>query len=258
MLGLGVWQVENARECVDAVRWALEEGYRHIDTAQAYGNEERVGLGLRHSRVQRDTRLVPPGRDRAGALQPSGSWPPPHQRYGRADRAAPRARSRPGAAALVHRAGHPDHPEVDAPRAHRRERPALRLPALEPRHRRARRARPHRRHRPRPRTQMVAKLTAQSSLRAAIDEAASRDPVLADLVARVGPIRHRPRDPDGPFGARARDRLPATRRPRRPGDLRPRARNGGGADTGGVHRALPPRPPPPRPPATHTRLPPPP
>jgi 3-methyladenine DNA glycosylase/8-oxoguanine DNA glycosylase len=42
------------------------------------------------------------------------------------------------------------------------------------------------------------------SLRAAIDEVASRDPVLADLVARVGPIRHRPRDPDGPFGALVR------------------------------------------------------
>ena len=42
------------------------------------------------------------------------------------------------------------------------------------------------------------------SLQAAIDEAASRDPVLADLVARVGPLRHRPRDPDGPFGALVR------------------------------------------------------
>jgi DNA-3-methyladenine glycosylase II len=51
---------------------------------------------------------------------------------------------------------------------------------------------------------MVAKLIAQSSLRAAIDEVASRDPVLADLVARAGPIRHRPRDPDGPFGALVR------------------------------------------------------
>jgi len=51
---------------------------------------------------------------------------------------------------------------------------------------------------------MVAKLTAQSSLRAAIDEAASRDPVLADLVDRVGPIRHRPRDPEGPFAALVR------------------------------------------------------
>jgi len=48
------------------------------------------------------------------------------------------------------------------------------------------------------------KLTARSSLRAGIDEVASRDPVLADLVARVGPIRHRPRDPDGPFAALVR------------------------------------------------------
>ena len=54
LLGLGVWQVENARECVDAVRWALEEGYRHIDTAQAYGNEESVGRALRDSGVPRE------------------------------------------------------------------------------------------------------------------------------------------------------------------------------------------------------------
>jgi DNA-3-methyladenine glycosylase II len=45
---------------------------------------------------------------------------------------------------------------------------------------------------------------AKRSLRAAIDDVATRDPVLADLVARVGPIRHRPRDPDGPFAALVR------------------------------------------------------
>ena len=54
MLGLGVWQIRNGPECVDAVRWALELGYRHIDTAQAYGNEESVGQGLRESGVPRD------------------------------------------------------------------------------------------------------------------------------------------------------------------------------------------------------------
>jgi 2,5-diketo-D-gluconate reductase A len=36
------------------VRWALELGYRHIDTAQAYGNEESVGQGLRESGVARE------------------------------------------------------------------------------------------------------------------------------------------------------------------------------------------------------------
>jgi DNA-3-methyladenine glycosylase II len=43
-----------------------------------------------------------------------------------------------------------------------------------------------------------------SALAAAIDEVSSRDPVLADFVARVGPVHHRPRDPDGPFAALAR------------------------------------------------------
>jgi DNA-3-methyladenine glycosylase II len=51
---------------------------------------------------------------------------------------------------------------------------------------------------------VVAQLATRISLKAAIDEVASRDPVLANLVARVGPIRHRPRDPDGPFAALVR------------------------------------------------------
>src|SRR5712664_3157723 len=68
MLGLGVWQVPNGAECVNAVRWALELGYRHLDTAQAYGNEESVGRGLRESGVPRDevfitTKFHPAHRD---------------------------------------------------------------------------------------------------------------------------------------------------------------------------------------------------
>ena len=58
MLGLGVWQVPDGPECVNAVRWALDLGYRHLDTAQAYGNEESVGRGLRDSGVPRDEVFV--------------------------------------------------------------------------------------------------------------------------------------------------------------------------------------------------------
>jgi 3-methyladenine DNA glycosylase/8-oxoguanine DNA glycosylase len=43
-----------------------------------------------------------------------------------------------------------------------------------------------------------------TSLRTSIDEGAARDPVLARLIALVGPITYRPRDPDGPFGALVR------------------------------------------------------
>ena len=58
LLGLGVWQVPNGREAEDSVRWALEAGYRHIDTAQAYGNEESVGKALRDSGVPREEVFV--------------------------------------------------------------------------------------------------------------------------------------------------------------------------------------------------------
>ena len=76
LLGLGVWQVPNGRECVDVVRWALELGYRHIDTAQAYGNEESVGQGLRESGVPRDqvfitTKFNPGRRDPVAEVERS-------------------------------------------------------------------------------------------------------------------------------------------------------------------------------------------
>jgi diketogulonate reductase-like aldo/keto reductase len=54
LLGLGVWQVREGDETYNSVRWALELGYRHIDTAQAYGNEESVGRALSDSSVDRD------------------------------------------------------------------------------------------------------------------------------------------------------------------------------------------------------------
>ena len=54
MLGLGIWQVPDGPTSVNAVRWALDLGYRHIDTAQAYGNEESVGKALRDSGLARD------------------------------------------------------------------------------------------------------------------------------------------------------------------------------------------------------------
>jgi 2,5-diketo-D-gluconate reductase A len=68
LLGLGVWQIPDGPECEQAVRWALELGYRHIDTAQAYGNEESVGRALRDSGVPRDevfitTKFYPARKD---------------------------------------------------------------------------------------------------------------------------------------------------------------------------------------------------
>src|SRR5271154_3987238 len=76
LLGLGVWQVPDGPACVNAVRWALEAGYRHIDTAQAYGNEESVGQGLRESGIACEdvfitTKFFPGSRDPAAEAQRS-------------------------------------------------------------------------------------------------------------------------------------------------------------------------------------------
>jgi 2,5-diketo-D-gluconate reductase A len=70
LLGFGTWQIRG-QAAYEAVREALEAGYRHLDTATMYGNEAEVGRALRDSGVPRDevflTTKLPP--DRAGAAR---------------------------------------------------------------------------------------------------------------------------------------------------------------------------------------------
>jgi 2,5-diketo-D-gluconate reductase A len=66
LLGFGTWQI-TGRQAYDAVRTALDVGYRHIDTATVYRNEEEVGRALADSGVPREevfvTTKVPPHAD---------------------------------------------------------------------------------------------------------------------------------------------------------------------------------------------------
>jgi diketogulonate reductase-like aldo/keto reductase len=70
LLGSGTWQMRG-RQAYDSVRYALEVGYRHLDTATMYGNEAEVGRALRDSGLRREdvfvaTKLQPrdAGRER--------------------------------------------------------------------------------------------------------------------------------------------------------------------------------------------------
>lgn len=56
--GLGVYLSEDGKEVINAVRWAIELGYRHIDTAAIYNNEEGVGLGIKESGILREDIFV--------------------------------------------------------------------------------------------------------------------------------------------------------------------------------------------------------
>ncbi|KAI1319456.1 hypothetical protein EDD11_004033 [Mortierella claussenii] len=57
-LGLGVYQTKAGKGTENAVLWALEAGYRHIDTATIYGNETGVGNAIRKSGIPRDQIFV--------------------------------------------------------------------------------------------------------------------------------------------------------------------------------------------------------
>ena len=53
-IGLGTYENTNRDECIDSIRTALEHGYRHVDTAQIYGNEKYVGAGIEQADVPRE------------------------------------------------------------------------------------------------------------------------------------------------------------------------------------------------------------
>ena len=53
-LGLGTWENDDPEQCTESVKTAVEMGYRHVDTAQIYGNEAAVGKGIAAADVDRD------------------------------------------------------------------------------------------------------------------------------------------------------------------------------------------------------------
>ena len=54
LIGLGVFKLEEGEEVANSVTWALDAGYRSIDTAKVYGNERGVGNAIKESSVPRD------------------------------------------------------------------------------------------------------------------------------------------------------------------------------------------------------------
>lgn len=56
--GLGVFKVEDGNEVVNSVKWAIEAGYKSIDTAAIYGNEEGVGQAIKESGVAREELFI--------------------------------------------------------------------------------------------------------------------------------------------------------------------------------------------------------
>lgn len=58
ILGFGVFQVPDPAQCEQAVSEALESGYRLIDTAAAYMNEEAVGAAIKKSGIPREELFI--------------------------------------------------------------------------------------------------------------------------------------------------------------------------------------------------------
>jgi len=57
-IGFGTWQIPNGEIAYNSVSFALKNGYSHIDTARAYGNEESFGKAIRDSGISRDKIFV--------------------------------------------------------------------------------------------------------------------------------------------------------------------------------------------------------
>ena len=63
-IGFGTWQAKNGKEAYQACRWALEAGYRHIDTAFVYGNEKRKSRTSVREKLKRFSDAVSQNKNR--------------------------------------------------------------------------------------------------------------------------------------------------------------------------------------------------
>jgi len=116
LVGLGTWRL-NGGAARDAVGWALDAGYRHIDTATAYGNEQDVGRAIHGSGIARVgvfvTTKMPAenvGRERATLEQSLSAMALDHVDLGSCTgRPATPRESRPGASSsALARTGSPE------------------------------------------------------------------------------------------------------------------------------------------------------
>lgn len=57
-IGFGTWKIKDYNQVIDVVKNAIEVGYRHIDTASVYGNEEAIGTALKESCIPREDIFV--------------------------------------------------------------------------------------------------------------------------------------------------------------------------------------------------------
>ncbi len=57
-IGFGTWKLKNDESTIEVIKNAVDSGYRHIDTAFAYGNEEMVGKGIKQSNISREELFI--------------------------------------------------------------------------------------------------------------------------------------------------------------------------------------------------------
>ena len=57
-IAFGTWKLPNSDETIDIIKNAIESGFRYIDTAKAYGNEEFVGKGIKESNIDRKDLII--------------------------------------------------------------------------------------------------------------------------------------------------------------------------------------------------------
>ena len=58
ILGLGLYKITDKKEVENAVKWAIEAGYRKFDTAQFYDNEKELGEAIRKTGIKREELLI--------------------------------------------------------------------------------------------------------------------------------------------------------------------------------------------------------
>jgi diketogulonate reductase-like aldo/keto reductase len=69
-IGFGTWKIQDGEAAINAIKIAVKNGYRHIDTAAIYANEKGIGIGIKECGIAREKLFITSQKSTVSGFKP--------------------------------------------------------------------------------------------------------------------------------------------------------------------------------------------